>query len=117
MRYSADGLHAQFGAPFTLLQQAREEHHTPLGTVQKFIYCLCRRIKLMTGTGMFVSCSRPRSLLGRHCAPVAGACRQHIALRRCRSRSSPGCLHRAVDHLAAGLDDAGGGALDPSTRK
>ncbi len=43
MRYSADGLHAQFGAPFTLLQQAREEHHTPLGTVQKFIYCLCRK--------------------------------------------------------------------------
>jgi ubiquinone/menaquinone biosynthesis C-methylase UbiE len=43
MRYSADGLHAEFGAPFTLLQQEREEHHTPLGTVQKFIYCLCRK--------------------------------------------------------------------------
>jgi 2-polyprenyl-3-methyl-5-hydroxy-6-metoxy-1,4-benzoquinol methylase len=42
MRYSADGLHAQFGAPFTLLQREREEHHTPFGTVQKFIYCLCR---------------------------------------------------------------------------
>lgn len=43
MRYSADGLHAEFGAPFTLLQQEREEHHTPLGTVQQFIYCLCRK--------------------------------------------------------------------------
>ncbi|MBX3608679.1 MAG: class I SAM-dependent methyltransferase [Hydrogenophaga sp.] len=42
-RYSADGLHAEFGAPFTLLQQEREEHHTPMGTVQKFIYCLCRK--------------------------------------------------------------------------
>lgn len=44
MRYSADGLHAEFGAPFALLQQEREEHHTPLGTVQKFIYCLCRKV-------------------------------------------------------------------------
>ena len=43
VRYSADGLHAEFGAPFTLLQQEREEHHTPFGTVQKFIYCLCRK--------------------------------------------------------------------------
>lgn len=23
--------------------QEREEHHTPFGTVQKFIYCLCRK--------------------------------------------------------------------------
>jgi ubiquinone/menaquinone biosynthesis C-methylase UbiE len=43
MRYGPDGLHAEFGAPFTLLQQEREEHHTPFGTVQKFIYCLCRK--------------------------------------------------------------------------
>ena len=43
MRYSADALHAEFGAPFTLLRQEREEHHTPLGAVQKFIYCLCRK--------------------------------------------------------------------------
>lgn len=43
MRYSPDGLHAEFGAPFTLLQQEREEHRTPFGTVQKFIYCLCRK--------------------------------------------------------------------------
>jgi len=43
MRYSADGLHAEFGTPFALLKQEREEHHTPFGTVQKFIYCLCRK--------------------------------------------------------------------------
>lgn len=43
MRYTADGLHAEFGSPFTLLQQEREEHHTPFGTTQKFIYCLCRK--------------------------------------------------------------------------
>ena len=42
-RYSAQGLHAQFGNPFTLLRQQREEHHTPSGTVQQFIYCLCRK--------------------------------------------------------------------------
>jgi ubiquinone/menaquinone biosynthesis C-methylase UbiE len=43
MRYSADALHAEFGARFTLLRQEREEHHTPFGTVQQFIYCMCRR--------------------------------------------------------------------------
>ena len=43
MRYSADGLHAEFGAPFTLLRHEREEHHTPAGAVQKFIYCMCRK--------------------------------------------------------------------------
>lgn len=43
MRYSADGLHAEFGAPFRLLQQESEEHYTPFGTVQKFVYCLCRK--------------------------------------------------------------------------
>lgn len=43
VRYSADGLHAEFGTPFTLLQQELEEHQTPFGTIQKFIYCLCRK--------------------------------------------------------------------------
>lgn len=42
-RYSADELHAEFGQPFTLLRHQREEHHTPFGTVQKFVYCYCRR--------------------------------------------------------------------------
>lgn len=39
VRYTAEGLHAQFGEAFSLLKQEREAHHTPFGTVQKFIYC------------------------------------------------------------------------------
>ena len=41
-RYSATGLHAEFGAPFKLLRQEKEEHHTPSGAVQRFVYCYCR---------------------------------------------------------------------------
>jgi len=41
MRYSADQLHAEFGAPFTLLRHAREAHQTPSGKLQQFIYCYC----------------------------------------------------------------------------
>lgn len=44
VRYSADGLHDEFGAAFTLLNQRNEEHHTPSGSVQQFIYCYCRRL-------------------------------------------------------------------------
>lgn len=43
MRYSPEGLHSEFGEVFTLLGQHKEEHHTPFGTSQKFIYCYCRR--------------------------------------------------------------------------
>jgi len=43
MRYSADGLHAEFGAPFKLICQEKEAHHTPSGMVQKFVYCYCRK--------------------------------------------------------------------------
>lgn len=43
MRYDPDELHAEFGAPFTLVQHEREDHHTPLGMVQKFVYCYCRK--------------------------------------------------------------------------
>jgi hypothetical protein len=42
-RYSPNELHAEFGAPFTLLQHTKEEHHTPFGTIQKFVYCYCRK--------------------------------------------------------------------------
>ena len=42
MRYSPDELHGQFGTGFSLLKQEREEHRTPAGTTQKFIYCYCR---------------------------------------------------------------------------
>jgi ubiquinone/menaquinone biosynthesis C-methylase UbiE len=43
MRYRAEELHAEFGAPFALLRHEREEHQTPSGTTQKFIYCYCRK--------------------------------------------------------------------------
>lgn len=43
MRYSAGDLHAEFGSPFTLLRHEKEEHHTPAGNVQKFVYCYCRK--------------------------------------------------------------------------
>lgn len=43
MRYNANGLHAEFGEPFTLIQHEKEAHHTPFGTVQQFVYCYCRR--------------------------------------------------------------------------
>jgi 2-polyprenyl-3-methyl-5-hydroxy-6-metoxy-1,4-benzoquinol methylase len=41
-RYSPDRLHAEFGAGFTLLDSVREDHRTPSGVVQAFVYCLCR---------------------------------------------------------------------------
>lgn len=43
MRYNPDNLHAEFGAPFTLLRHEKEEHQTPIGSIQKFIYCYCRK--------------------------------------------------------------------------
>lgn len=43
MRYRADDLHAEFGAPFTLIRHEREEHRTPFGATQNFIYCYCRK--------------------------------------------------------------------------
>jgi SAM-dependent methyltransferase len=43
MRYRADELHAEFGAPFALLRHEKEAHQTPFGTVQQFVYCYCRR--------------------------------------------------------------------------
>ena len=41
VRYSAAALHAEFGARFALLDQAREEHMTPSGSRQAFQYCVC----------------------------------------------------------------------------
>lgn len=43
MRYDAEHLHDEFGAPFELLGHEREEHVTPAGRVQSFLYCFCRR--------------------------------------------------------------------------
>lgn len=41
-RYSPQELHRQFGSDFQLLESAREEHHTPAGALQPFIYCWFR---------------------------------------------------------------------------
>jgi ubiquinone/menaquinone biosynthesis C-methylase UbiE len=43
MRYRADDLHDEFGDAFKLLKHQKEEHHTPSGSVQQFVYCYCRR--------------------------------------------------------------------------
>jgi ubiquinone/menaquinone biosynthesis C-methylase UbiE len=43
VRYSADSLHSEFGSEFHLLTTEHENHQTPAGTAQPFLYCLCRR--------------------------------------------------------------------------
>ncbi|HMA18572.1 MAG TPA: class I SAM-dependent methyltransferase [Thermoanaerobaculia bacterium] len=43
MRYGADTLHSEFGDAFALVSHQREEHHTPQGKVQMFVYCYCRK--------------------------------------------------------------------------
>ena len=42
VRYSPEALHAEFGAGFRLLDSVREDHQTPAGGSQAFVYCLCR---------------------------------------------------------------------------
>jgi SAM-dependent methyltransferase len=42
VRYDAESLHKEFGVRFRLLESAEELHCTPFGTVQQFLYCLCR---------------------------------------------------------------------------
>lgn len=39
MRYSAQGLHAELGDSFVLVEERYEKHETPFGTVQEFLYC------------------------------------------------------------------------------
>jgi 2-polyprenyl-3-methyl-5-hydroxy-6-metoxy-1,4-benzoquinol methylase len=41
-RYNPESLHSEFGKDFELLDSTHEEHQTPFGTEQKFIYCYCR---------------------------------------------------------------------------
>jgi SAM-dependent methyltransferase len=41
-RYSADGIHAQFGREFEKAGSDKESHHTPWGSEQEFVYCYCR---------------------------------------------------------------------------
>ena len=40
-RYAPDQLHGEFGPSFELLEHMREEHQTPWGSVQHFVYCHC----------------------------------------------------------------------------
>ena len=42
VRYDPDSLHDEFGSAFTLLEHGKEDHQTPDGSIQKFIYCYCR---------------------------------------------------------------------------
>ncbi|MEE9325909.1 MAG: class I SAM-dependent methyltransferase [Cocleimonas sp.] len=42
VRYSHDSLHNEFGLAFELLEHGEEEHQTPSGSIQKFIYCYCK---------------------------------------------------------------------------
>jgi SAM-dependent methyltransferase len=42
MRYSPLAMRAALGAGFRLLDSVREDHRTPSGTIQAFMYCLCR---------------------------------------------------------------------------
>jgi SAM-dependent methyltransferase len=39
MRYSGESMAAALGAGFTLVEQVREDHHTPWDSVQRFIHC------------------------------------------------------------------------------
>jgi SAM-dependent methyltransferase len=46
-RYSPSELHDTFGNPFELLGSSIEEHTTPWGSPQQFVYCFCRRAAAM----------------------------------------------------------------------
>lgn len=41
VRYAPEALQAQFGGAFELIEHRREEHLTPSGAVQRFVYCHC----------------------------------------------------------------------------
>lgn len=40
-RYSHEQLHGEFGPAFELIDKANEEHKTPWGSMQHFVYCHC----------------------------------------------------------------------------
>ena len=44
VRYTPDAMHAEFGEGFQLLDSVREDHRTPTGSSQAFMYCLCRLV-------------------------------------------------------------------------
>ena len=42
-RYAPEGLHGEFGAGYELISHRTEQHATPAGKTQEFVYCFCRR--------------------------------------------------------------------------
>ena len=42
-RYAPEELHQEFGPSFELIEHMNEEHKTPWGTVQHFVYCHCMK--------------------------------------------------------------------------
>ena len=42
VRYDHESLHHEFGQAFNLLEHGEEDHLTPDGSIQKFVYCYCR---------------------------------------------------------------------------
>jgi ubiquinone/menaquinone biosynthesis C-methylase UbiE len=43
VRYTSEQLHTEFGENFQLLRSAAEDHVTPAGKHQEFVYCYCRK--------------------------------------------------------------------------
>lgn len=41
VRHAPDALHGEFGRAFELLEHVSEDHRTPSGAVQRFVYCHC----------------------------------------------------------------------------
>lgn len=42
VRFTAEGIHAEFGDDFAAVGDSREMHSTPWGSEQEFVYCYCR---------------------------------------------------------------------------
>jgi 2-polyprenyl-3-methyl-5-hydroxy-6-metoxy-1,4-benzoquinol methylase len=42
VRYSPESMHAELGEGFELIDSVREDHRTPSGATQSFVYCLFR---------------------------------------------------------------------------
>ena len=42
VRYTADGLHGEFGPAFEKVRSYQELHKTPWGSEQEFVYCYCK---------------------------------------------------------------------------
>lgn len=43
-RYDSESIHAVFGEMYEKVGAAAEQHETPWGTAQSFVYCFCRRL-------------------------------------------------------------------------